>query len=114
MPEEYIGIISPQDNNNSRLAQLKEFRTLHQKHFDTVLKLDSMAKELSELETKDSIQISYNNAKNFMDSNEFSSQTFDSVNAKFGNNIAPPFLTFITLNNFCNLYANLKILKPTL
>ena len=82
LPEEYIGIISPQDANNPQLAQLKEFRALRQQHFDTVLQLDSLAKELSELETKDAVQTSSFNAKNFIDSNEFSSQSFDSDNLK--------------------------------
>ena len=68
LPEEYIGIISSQDDDSPQLAQLKEFRALRQKHFDTVLKLDSMAKEI--------------NAKNFIDSNEFSSQSFDSDKLK--------------------------------
>ena len=52
MPEEYIGIISSQDDDSPQLAPLKEFRTLRQKHFDTVLTLDSMAKEMLELETR--------------------------------------------------------------
>ena len=82
LPEEYIGIISSQDDNSPHLAQLKEFRALRQQHFDTVLKLDSMAKELTELETKDAVQFSSINAKNFIDSNEFSAQTFDSEELK--------------------------------
>ena len=82
LPEEYIGIISPQDDDSPQLAQLKKFRALRQQHFDTVLKLDSMAKELTELETKDAVQTSSFSAKNFIDSNEFSTQTFDSDNLK--------------------------------
>ena len=82
LPEEYIGIISPQDDDSPQLAQLKKFRALRQQHFDTVLQLDSLAKELSELETKDAVQTSSFSAKNFIDSNEFSTQTFDSDNLK--------------------------------
>ena len=82
LPEEYIGIISAQDDNSPHLAQLKEFRALRQQHFDTVLKLDSMAKELTELETKDAVQISSINAKNFIDSKDFSAQSFDSEELK--------------------------------
>ena len=62
--------------------QLKEFRALRQKHFDVILKLDSMAKELTELATKDAVQISSTKAKNFIDSKEYSEQTFDSDNLK--------------------------------
>ena len=78
VPEEYIGIISAQDDDNPQLAQLKEFRALRQQHFDTILRLDSMAKELTELEIKDAVQFSSTKAKNFIDSEEFSSQSFDS------------------------------------
>ena len=82
LPEKYIGIISCQDDENPQLANLKEFRALRLQHFDIVLKLDSMAKELTELETKDAVQTSSINAKNFIDSNEFSSQSFDSDKLK--------------------------------
>ena len=65
-PEKYIGIISCQDDENPQLEQLKEIRVLRQQHFDTVLKLDSldsMVKELLELEIKDAVQTSSIKAK---------------------------------------------------
>ena len=78
LPEEYIGIISPQDDNNPQLAHLKEFRALRLQHYDTVLELDSMTKELSELEIKDAVQSASVKAKKLIDSEAFAAQNFES------------------------------------
>ena len=76
VPEEYVGIISYKENNDEKVERLKEFRSLRKRHFDLVMKLDAIAKEREELETKDSVQIASIGAKNLMDSKEYASQKF--------------------------------------
>ena len=79
MPEEYIGIISYQNGENPKLERLQEMRKLRNKHFDVVLKTDSLTKEIAELETKDAVLASSMNAKKFMESDEFTSQNTDEI-----------------------------------
>ena len=79
VPEKYIGMITCKNNDDPQLANLKEFRALRQQHFDTVLRLDSLAKELAELETKDAVQIASVKAKKLLDSDEFAEQKFEST-----------------------------------
>ena len=76
IPEEYVGVISCKEDDDPKVERLKEFRALRKQHFDLVMKLDAIAKEKEELETKDAVQISTTNAKNFTDSQEFISQKF--------------------------------------
>ena len=76
IPEEYIGIIESQENDEPRLERLKEFRSLRKQHFDLVMKLDAIAKETEELETKDAIQFASTHAKILMDSEEYKTQEF--------------------------------------
>ena len=63
-------------NDNPKVERLKEFRSLRKQHFDLVMKLDAIAKEKEELETKDAVQISTINAKNLTVSPDFISQKF--------------------------------------
>ena len=76
VPEEYVGVISCKDNDDEKVERLKEFRDLRKQHFDLVMKMDAIAKEKEELETKDAVQISTTKAKNLTDSQEFISQKF--------------------------------------
>ena len=80
VPEKYIGVISSQYDDNPQLADLKEFRALRCKHFETVLKMDAIAKEIDELETKDAVQSSSIKAKKLIDSDNFKTLNFDSSN----------------------------------
>ena len=66
VPEKYVGIISCQEEDEPRLARLKEFRALRKQHFDLVMKLDALTKEADELEVKDAVQISSTAAKNLI------------------------------------------------
>ena len=76
VPEEYVGVISCKENDDEKVERLKEFRSLRKQHLDLVMKLDAIAKEKEELETKDAVQISTTNAKNLTDSQDFISQKF--------------------------------------
>mgnify|MGYP002858167980 CR=1 FL=1 len=76
VPEEYVGVISCKEDDDPKIERLKEFRSLRKQHFDLVMKLDAIAKEKEELETKDAVQISTTNAKSLTDSQEFKSQKF--------------------------------------
>ena len=76
VPEEYVGVISCKEDDDPKIERLKEFRSLRKQHFDLVMKMDAIAKEKEELETKDAVQISTTNAKNLTDSQEFKSQKF--------------------------------------
>ena len=76
IPEEYVGVISCKENDDEKVERLKEFRSLRKQHFDLVMKLDAIAKEKEELETKDAVQISTTKAKNLTDSQDFISQKF--------------------------------------
>ena len=76
VPEEYVGVISCKDNDDEKVERLKEFRSLRKQHFDLVMKMDAIAKEKEELETKDAVQISTTKAKNLTDSQDFISQKF--------------------------------------
>ena len=82
IPEKYIGVISCKEEENPQLERLKEFRSLRQRHFDLILKIDSLTKESEELDTKDAVQNSSIKAKKFIDSQEFLSQKFDSERLK--------------------------------
>ena len=76
VPEKYIGIISCQDDDDSKLERLKKFRGLRKQHFDLVMKIDAMTKEAEELEVKDAVQLSSTGAKGLMDSEEYKRQEF--------------------------------------
>ena len=76
VPEEYVGVISCKEDDDPKVERLKEFRDLRKQHFDLVMKMDAIAKEKEELETKDAVQISTTKAKNLTDSQEFKSQKF--------------------------------------
>ena len=76
VPEKYIGIISCQDDEDSKLERLKKFRELRKQHFDLIMKIDAMIKEADELETKEAVQIVSIAAKSLMDSKEYSAQKF--------------------------------------
>ena len=74
VPEEYVGIISCKDDDDEKVERLREFRSLRKQHFDLVMKLDAIAKEKEELETKDAVQVSSTKAKKLTDSSDFKSQ----------------------------------------
>ena len=76
IPEEYVGVISCKEDDDPKVERLKEFRSLRKQHFDLVMKLDAIAKEKDELETKDAVQNSTTKAKNLTDSQDFISQKF--------------------------------------
>ena len=77
-PEKYVGIISCKENDDEKVARLRSFRSLRKQHFDLVMKLDAIAKEKEELETKDAVQIASTAAKSLMDSKEYAAQKFTS------------------------------------
>ena len=76
IPEEYVGVISCKEDDDEKVERLKEFRDLRKQHFDLVMKIDAIAKETEELETKDAVQISSTAAKSLMDSKEYTEQKF--------------------------------------
>ena len=76
VPEEYVGIISCKEDDDEKVERLREFRSLRKQHFDLVMKLDAIAKETEELETKDAVQIAFTSAKSIMDSKEYGAQKF--------------------------------------
>ena len=76
VPEKYIGIISCQDDDDSKLERLKKFRGLRKQHFYMVMKIDALTKEAAELEVKDAVQLSSTVAKSLMDSKEYKTQEF--------------------------------------
>ena len=76
VPEKYIGIVSCQDYEESRLERLKIFRGLRGRHFDLVMKLDSSTKEAEELEVKDDAHFVSSRLKDLMESKEYKSQKF--------------------------------------
>ena len=80
IPEEYVGVISCKEDDDEKVKRLREFRSLRKQHFDLIMKLDAIAKETDELETKDAVQISTTNAKSLMDSEEYKTQEFVSQN----------------------------------
>ncbi|MBR6012825.1 MAG: MobA/MobL family protein, partial [Selenomonadaceae bacterium] len=91
IPEKYIGIISCKENDDPQLAKLREFRQLRQKHYDLILKTDSLTKEAEELETKDAVQISSTKAKKLIDSEQFlhsSPNSFQDLKSKMFSAIA--------------------------
>ena len=73
IPEEYVGVISCKEDDDEKVERLKEFRDLRKQHFDLVMRLDAIAKEKEELETKDAVQQSSTEAKKLTDSPEFKS-----------------------------------------
>ena len=77
MPEEYIGVISCKDSDDKKLEWLKNFRSLRKQHYDLIFKTDSAAKEIEEIETKDEVQKVLMKAREFITSEEFLSQKFD-------------------------------------
>ena len=66
VPEEYVGVISCQDDDNPQLERLREFRALRKQHFDLVMKLEALTAETEELETKDAVQQSSTKARDFI------------------------------------------------
>ena len=78
VPEEYVGVISCKEDDDEKVERLKEFRSLRKQHFDLVMKIDAIAKETEELETKDAVQIVSTAAKSLMDSKEYALQKFAS------------------------------------
>ena len=76
VPEKYVGVISCKENNDEKVERLREFRSLRKQHFDLVMKLDAIAKETDELETKDAVQISSTHVKELMESKEYVAQRF--------------------------------------
>ena len=76
VPEEYVGIISCKEDDDEKVERLREFRSLRKQHFDLVMKLDAIAKETEELETKDAVQIAFTSANSIMDSKEYGAQKF--------------------------------------
>ena len=78
IPEEYVGVISCKDDDDEKVERLKEFRSLRKQHFDLVMKIDAIAKETEELETKDAVQIASTAAKSLMDSKEYAVKKFAS------------------------------------
>ena len=82
IPEEYVGVISCKEDDDPKVERLKEFRSLRKQHFNLVMKMDAIAKEKEELETKDAVQISTTKAKKLTDSEEFISQYQQELKAK--------------------------------
>ena len=80
VPEEYVGIISCKEDDDEKVERLREFRSLRKQHFDLVMKIDAIAKETEELETKDAVQIVSTAAKSLMGSKEYSEQKFVTQN----------------------------------
>ena len=78
VPEEYVGVISCKEDDDEKVARLKEFRSLRKQHFDLVMKLDAIAKETEELKIKDAVQIASTAAKSLIDSKEYATQKFAS------------------------------------
>ena len=76
VPEEYVGIISCKEDDDPKVARLREFRSLRKQHFDLVMKIDAIAKETDELEIKDAVQLASTAAKSLMDSKEYAAQKF--------------------------------------
>ena len=76
VPEKYVGVISCKENDDEKVERLREFRSLRKQHFDLVMKLDAIAKETDELETKNAVQISSTYAKELMESKEYVAQKF--------------------------------------
>ena len=66
VPEEYVGVISCQEEGNQQLERLREFRALRKQHFDLVMKLEALTAETEELETKDAVQHSSTKARDFI------------------------------------------------
>ena len=66
VPEEYVGVISCQGNDDPKLERLKEFRALRKQHFDLVMRLEALSEETAELATKDSVQQSSTKARDFI------------------------------------------------
>ena len=56
---------------------MKKFRSLRNQHFDLIFKTDSATKEIEELETKDAVQNATVKAREFITSEDFLSQKFD-------------------------------------
>ena len=77
IPEEYIGVISCKEDTDLKFERLKKFRSLRNQHFDLIFKTDSATKKIEELETKDEVQIAIVKAREFITSEEFLSQKFD-------------------------------------
>ena len=77
IPEEYIGVISCKEDADPKVASLKKFRSLRQHHFDLIFKNDSAEKEIEELEIKDEVQIVSEKAREFITSEDFLAQNFD-------------------------------------
>ncbi len=85
IPEEYVGLISCQDTE--KIERLKKFRSLRQRHFDLLSKIDAMTKQADELDIKDSVQKSSINAKKMLTQN-FGSQPLRDLQAKIFSAVA--------------------------
>lgn len=79
IPEEYVGLISCQDTE--KIERLKKFRSLRQRHFDLLSKIDAMTKQADELDLKDSVQKSSLDAKKMLTQN-FDSQPLRNLQSK--------------------------------
>ncbi len=77
MPEQYVGIIACKENADPKVERLKKFRELRNQHFDLVFKNDAVEKEIEELETKDAVQKVLMKAREYITSEEYLSQKFD-------------------------------------
>ena len=83
IPEQYIGVISTQEDDNPKIQRLKHFRELRDEHKNLLFDADFLDKEIEELEAKDQALNSSTNAKKFMDSDEYKNNSFDSTLLKF-------------------------------
>ena len=83
IPEKYIGVISIQDDDNPKIASLKEFRNIRKEYRDLLFDADALEKEIDELKSKDKALDSSTNAKKFIDSDEFKNNSFDSKRLQF-------------------------------
>ena len=77
IPEEYIGVISCKKSDDEKLERLKKFRSLRNQHYALTFKTDSATKEIEELETKEEVQKALMKSREFITSEDFLSQKFD-------------------------------------
>ena len=88
VPEEYVGVISCQDDDNPKLERLREFRALRKQHFDLIMKLEALSTETEELETKNAVQQSSTKAKDFIATPKILSQPQQELRAKMFSAVA--------------------------
>ena len=82
VPEKYVGVISCQDDDNPQLERLREFRALRKQHFDLVMKLEALSTDTEELETKDAVQNSSTQARDFIAEPKILTQPQQELRAK--------------------------------